>query len=30
MTDGSTSYDQPDVPTPAADLKALGERLVGA
>ena len=29
-TEGSTSYDQPDVPTPAADLKALGERLVGA
>jgi hypothetical protein len=30
MTDGSTSYDQPDVPTPAAALKALGERLLGA
>ena len=30
MTDASTSQDHFDTPTPAADLQALGERLVGA
>jgi hypothetical protein len=30
MTDSSTSDDHPDTPTPAADLQALGARLVGA
>ncbi|HEX5882378.1 MAG TPA: hypothetical protein VF468_29270, partial [Actinomycetota bacterium] len=30
MTDASTSYDSPETPTPAPDIKALGERLLGA
>jgi hypothetical protein len=30
MNDASTSYDHSDTPAPAADLQALGERLVGA
>jgi hypothetical protein len=30
MTDASTGYDQTETPTPAADLQALGARLVGA
>src|SRR5215216_5821875 len=30
MTDASTSQDHSDTPTPAADLQALGGRLVGA
>jgi hypothetical protein len=30
MTDASTSYDSPETPTPAADIQALGERLLGA
>jgi hypothetical protein len=30
MTDASTGYDQTETPTPAADLRALGARLVGA
>ncbi|HEU4397658.1 MAG TPA: hypothetical protein VFU54_07475 [Actinomycetota bacterium] len=30
MTDASTSQGYPDTPSPAADLQALGERLVGA
>ena len=30
MTDATTSYDQAETPTPAADLQALGARLLGA
>jgi hypothetical protein len=30
MTDASTGYDQAETPTPAADLQALGARLLGA
>jgi hypothetical protein len=29
MTDATNGYDQSETPTPAADLRALGERLVG-
>ena len=30
MTDATTGYDQAETPTPAADLQALGARLLGA
>jgi hypothetical protein len=30
MTDASTGYEQAETPTPAADLRALGARLLGA